>query len=146
LGYFVVIFLIDYFFLTSSFNIDLIENLASYFFFISYGVITVSWPELIKNLTSYLWQVNLGWLRIYFFNWFFFYLILQYILGWLRIVLHIYFLFVFMKLSRFHDPCQRLAWLPRVFFFSQFHHLILSWLWIRLHNLFWFALYEVIFA
>ena len=69
-------------------------------------------------------------------------------LSWLKIVFHIFFYLLYTGLSHSHDPGCGLAQIALEFFLSffflQFHHSILGWMRIRLHNLFWFAFYEVI--
>jgi hypothetical protein len=97
-------------------------------------------------------QVNSGWFR-YFFNPFIFFIfnwILQNRVDWELgyIIFFIYFLW------GYHNLITRVTslanWLEFLFlflvdfFFKKNYHSMLGWLRIRLHNLFWFAFYEVI--
>jgi hypothetical protein len=127
------------------------------FFF--YEVISVSWLKLWVNL------IDSSFFCI-FLNDFFFNFILQHWVDY-ELGLMIYFCLVSMRLSWSYDLIYfwfafyeviSVSWLKSwvnlidssffcIFlndFFFQFYPSTFGWLWIRPHNLFWFALYEVI--
>jgi len=83
------VFLIDFFFAISSFNIGFIENWVSWFFLLLFYMVI-----LVLRLGSRVWQVCLSWLELFFWIlfaiWFFFQIHLL-ILIWLSIEFHNFF-------------------------------------------------------
>jgi hypothetical protein len=133
-SYFFIIF--NYFFSTSSFNIELIENWDSYFFF-NFLSTRLPWSHASGREFCELVKLTQVFLILYL-NWFFF-----------NFILHNFF-FLSTWLSWSYDLGHELGSFTRGgfvlfnYFVFQFHHLLLGWLEIRLHNLFWFGFYEVI--